>query len=198
MKREIVLLAMFTMAIIFMAGCKQHGTPKPRGYYRIAFPEHDYKPFNKKSPYTFDLPVYTEVGDGAQPQTREKYWYNINYPNLNGILHISYKAVDNNLNEMLEDSRKLAYKHSVKADAIAERLFISADKNVYGTLFDIKGDAASPVQFYLTDSVRNFVRGSLYFNSVPNKDSLAPVIDFVKTDIVHLMETFEWKEMPKL
>ena len=181
---------------MFMFSCKQHGTPKPRGYYRIAFPEHKYKILDKSCPYSFEVPVYAKILEDNQSHNAEKYWYNMVYPDLNGMVHISYKAVDNNINEMLEDGRKLAYKHSIKADAIGERIFVSPEKKVFGTLYDIQGDAASSVQFYLTDSVHHFVRGSLYFNAIPNKDSLAPVVEFVKTDIIHIMETFEWKSMP--
>ncbi len=177
--------------------CTHHGTPKPKAYYRIAFPKHEYQDLDKECPYSFEVPVYAKIFGSDQINSADKYWYNMHYPNLNGTVHISYKTVKNNLNEMLEDSRKLAYKHSVKADAIGERIFVSPNKNVYGTLFDIKGNTASSVQFYLTDSVAHFVRGSLYFNSIPNKDSLAPVVDFVKADIIHLMESFEWKNMPK-
>jgi gliding motility-associated lipoprotein GldD len=61
-------------------------------------------------------------------------------------------------------------------------------------LFDIKGDAASPLQFLATDSARHFLRGSLYFYARPNRDSLAPVIDYIKTDVVHLIETLEWRD----
>ncbi|NOZ45910.1 MAG: gliding motility lipoprotein GldD, partial [Chlorobi bacterium] len=71
--------------------------------------------------------------------------------------------------------------------------FINYDDNVYGILYDIKGNAASSINFFVTDSTQHFLRGALYFNSKPNKDSLAPVVDFIRKDIVHLMETFKWK-----
>jgi gliding motility-associated lipoprotein GldD len=141
------------------------------------------------------MPTYTQVKRNVSPNT-EPYWINLIYPNYNGIIHFSYKEVKDNLAEVLEDSRKLAYKHSIKADAIGEKLFISPEKKVYGILYDIKGDAASSIQFFLTDSARHFIRGSLYFNNIPNKDSLAPVVNFVKEDIIHLMETFKWKSPP--
>lgn len=193
MRIKIILLAILGLAIFFISGCQQHGTPKPRAYYRITFPEHEYEPFDQESPYSFEKPIYADVRTGNLGHLDEKYWYNLFLPSLKGTVHVSYKPIKDNLFEMLEDSRKLAYKHAIKADAIGERLFISPDKNVYGTLFDIKGDAASPVQFYLTDSLNHFVRGSLYFDAIPNKDSLAPVVEFVKMDIIHMMETFEWK-----
>lgn len=194
--RRFVEVIFFLLGLMMFASCSHYGTPKPRGYYRISFPEHEYKQFSEEYPYSFYMPVYSNIVVDKHPNA-EPYWINLDYPDYNGKLHISYKNIQGNLEEVLEDSRKLAYKHSIKADAIGERLFVAPDKNVYGILYEIKGDAASSVQFFLTDSVRNFVRGSLYFNAVPNKDSLAPVINFVTEDIVHLMETFQWKSLPK-
>jgi gliding motility-associated lipoprotein GldD len=101
--------------------------------------------------------------------------------------------VNGDIAQILEDSRKLAYKHSIKADAIHEQMFIKPDKKVYGILYEIDGNAASSVQFFLTDSIKHYVRGALYFNIEPNKDSLAPVIKFIKEDITVMMESFEWK-----
>jgi gliding motility-associated lipoprotein GldD len=190
-----VYASIIVLAIMFLQ-CKNNYTPKPRAYYRISFPEHKYQLLEEGLPYSFEFPKYSKVIKDISPNA-EPYWININYPDYNGKIHISYKKIDDNLQEVLEDSRKLAYKHSIKADAIGEKLFISPEKNVYGILYDIKGDAASSVQFFLTDSIRNFIRGSLYFNAVPNKDSLAPVVSFVKKDIIHLMETFEWKLIPE-
>jgi len=182
--------------LVFLSACKHHFTPKPKGYFRISFPKHKYKTLEDIYPYTFDVPDYVTVAVDKQLNA-EPYWINLDYPLYNGKIHISYKKIEDNLNMVIEDSRKLAYKHSIKADAIGEKLFIKPDKKVYGILYDIKGNAASSVQFFLTDSIKNFLRGALYFNSVPNKDSLAPVISFVKEDVIHLMETFEWKEIPK-
>ena len=107
-------------------------------------------------------------------------------------LHISYKKVNNNLAQLAEDSRTLAYKHSIKADAINERVFVNPEKKVYGTIYLIDGNAASPLQFYLTDSTSNFLRGALYIREVPNIDSIRPVIDFLTPDVIHLIETTEW------
>lgn len=195
-KSKTIFFVLCLGIIGIIVGCSEIGTPKPRGYYRISFPEHEYDTLVNRFPYSFEVPVYAKVEDDKS-RNAEKYWVNITYPDYKGKIHISYKQINDNLADVLEDSRKLAYKHSIKADAIGERLFLSPQKNVYGILFEIKGDAASSVQFYLTDSVKNFVRGSLYFDAVPNKDSLAPVVDFVKKDVINLMETFEWKSLPK-
>ncbi len=197
MQFKVFIKSGISLAILMFLvwGCKNVPTPKPRAYFRISFPEHKYDSLENKYPYFFEYPEYTRIIQDKAANA-EPYWINIDYPAYNGKIHISYKVVKDNLAEMLEDNRKLAYKHSIKADAIGERLYMAPEKKVYGILYDIKGDAASSVQFFLTDSVRNFLRGSLYFNTIPNKDSLAPVVDFVKEDIMHMMETFEWKSLP--
>jgi gliding motility-associated lipoprotein GldD len=191
--KTFVYTSILLFAILFVE-CKNQSIPKPRAYYRISFPEHSYHVLDKDFPYSFEIPDYTKISEDHAPNA-EPYWINISYPAYKGQIHISHKFIHNNLAEILEDSRKLAYKHSIKADAIGEKLFVDSEKEIYGILYDIKGDAASSLQFFLTDSVRNFLRGSLYFNSIPNKDSLAPVISFVREDIIHLMETFEWKSI---
>jgi len=101
--------------------------------------------------------------------------------------------VNQNLNEFIEDSRDLTYKHTIKADAIQETVYTNPELEVHGILYDVKGNAASSIQFYLTDSNEHFLRGSLYFNVQPDKDSLAPVISFFREDIIHMVESFAWK-----
>jgi gliding motility-associated lipoprotein GldD len=185
----IVLLALVGAA--FVVSCQQKATPKPRGYFRIDFPERAYQLFDTAYPYKFEYPVYAQV----KPQLNrgsEPYWIDVAMPQYKAKIHISYKAINGNLDLIEEDSRQLAYKHTIKADAINERVFYNPEKSVHGILYEIKGDAASSLQFYLTDSVDHFIRGSLYFSVVPNKDSLAPVVDFIKADMIHLMESFEW------
>jgi gliding motility-associated lipoprotein GldD len=174
------------------AGCKHHYTPKPAGYLRIDFPEKAYQIYNSSCPYTFEYPLYGKIVPDTS-RIAEPCWVNIEFPQFAGKIHISYKPVKNNVNTYIEDCRTLAYKHTVKADAIRETLYTDDERKVYGLLYEIKGDAASNIQFYLTDSTRHFLRGSLYFNVKPNADSLAPVIDFFREDIMHLIETVEWK-----
>lgn len=191
--KHIKLIGLMTLAIILSFACKRHHSPKPKGYFRIDFPERAYQPFDSTFPYKFDYPKYAVVNIDSSSNS-EDYWCNVHFPEFNAQVHMSYKTINNNFYELLEDSRKLAYKHSIKADAINELLFEDGEKQVLGILYDIKGDAASPIQFFATDSIKHFLRGSLYFNTIPNKDSLAPVIDFVKEDIIHLIETTEWKK----
>lgn len=185
-------LLVFFLLVISISSCKQDYTPKPRGYFRIDMPEKNYKSTPDKLPYFFEYPTYTYLQQNRKAE-EELYWINIVYPQFKAKIHLSYKTVSNNLPKLLEDSRGFVYKHTIKADAISELPYINPEKKVYGLLYDIQGDAASNLQFILTDSTKNFLRGSLYFNVPPNKDSLAPVINFIQADIEHLIETFEWK-----
>lgn len=178
--------------LLAAGGCKENHTPKPLGYHRIDFPEKEYEQYNTDCPFTFEYPVYGEVR-ADQSSNAEPCWLNIQFPEYNGTIHLSYKSVNNNLTNLTEDARNLTYKHTIKAEAIQEKLFSKPEKNVHGILYDVQGNAASSLQFFLTDSTDHFVRGSLYFNVQPNKDSLAPVIDYFREDVIHFMESFRWE-----
>lgn len=178
--------------LLAFATCSRSYTPKPRGYLRIDFPEKGYTLFDSACPYNFEYPVYSNIISDSGSIT-DPCWVNIEFPSFNGTIHISYKSVSGDLDRFVEDTRNLAYKHTVRADAIRETLYTDPSRNVHGILYDIKGNAASSLQFFLTDSNVHFLRGSLYFNVIPDKDSLAPVIGFFREDIIHLMETLNWK-----
>jgi len=183
----------FALILILTFSCQQDYIPKPHGYFRIDFQEKTYRQLDSTAlPYKFDVPGYSRVVPDND-RLAEPYWINIKVPAHKAEVNISYKKVDNNLAKLLEDSRTLAYKHSIKADAINERIFVNPEKKVYGTIYMIDGNAASPLQFYLTDSTQNFLRGALYIKEVPNIDSLRPVIDFLTPDVIRLIETTEWK-----
>ena len=185
---------MVILMVMSFICCKRHYTPKPAGYLRIDLPEKAYREYDSTCPFSFEYPVYGKIIVDTS-RIAEPCWINIEFPRFGGKIHLSYKTVNKNLNTYIEDSRTLAYKHTVKADAITETLYSSDERKVYGLLYEIKGDAASNVQFWVTDSSRHFLRGSLYFNVQPNADSLAPVINFVRDDIIHLVETLKWKNM---
>ncbi len=176
---------------LFLYSCNQTYTPKPSGYMRIDFPTKKYKVYKQNIPYTFEYPDYGFIKPDSDRNT-EPYWLNIEFPQYKGKIHISYKRIKNNLPSFIEDTRKLAYKHTSKADAIDEVLIQNDSHKVYGILYDIRGNTASSVQFFVTDSVRNFIRGALYFSSQPNKDSLAPVIKFFKADVDQFIKTLRW------
>ncbi len=165
-------------------------------YFRIDLPSKSYRTFDSTSfNYTFQYPVYGNVEPYVNTDSTKNTqgWINIQFPSFNATLFLTYVPIQNNLPKLLEECRSLAYKHDIKADAIREVLYLDSLHKVYGMVYEIKGNAASPAQFYLTDSTQHFLRGSLYFNVKPNKDSLAPVIQFLQKDIKYLIETLRWK-----
>jgi gliding motility-associated lipoprotein GldD len=185
-----ILLLLF---IYFIAvACKETYYPKPYGYIRIDYPEKKYRLFDSVYPYTFEIPAYSRVVADSS-KGAEKFWSDWNFPEFNATVYLSYKDIRNNLNQYEEDTRELAYKHTIKADDIEPIIWENKEQNVYGILYDIKGDVASQMQFYLTDSTQHFLRGAFYFNCVPNKDSLAPSLKFLRKDIDRMIETFKWK-----
>lgn len=149
--------------------------------------------FDSICPYTFEMPTYARIAQdkhkGAEP-----CWLNLEFPQFKATVHLSYKdVVDTNLNRLLEDSRDFAIRHQIKATGLEESVVIRDSSKVYGLVYDIAGNTASSVQFYLTDSTKHFLRGSLYFNTVTNIDSLKIVIDFIRQDILHMVQTCKWK-----
>jgi gliding motility-associated lipoprotein GldD len=188
-----LLLIVITISLFFFLGCGNDTfTPKPKGYFRIDLPQKEYIPIEKDCPFNFEIPTYSFLNPNIN-NPGKSCWFDIVFKNLNASIYLSYKPVDNNLNKYLEDSRSLAFKHTVKAFDIEQQIISYPEKRVFGLVYNIEGNAASSYQFHLTDSTNHFIRGSLYFNNMPNQDSIQPVLDFVKEDITHLFETFEWK-----
>ena len=189
---------LFFVIILIFSGCKEKYTPKPRSYFRIDFPDKGYHLADKQLPYQFEIPDYSEItNDKYNPD--EPYWINVTIPENKTEIHISYYSLiikqqseENLLAKFMEETRSLAYKHTVKADAIDEQVFINPAENVYGIVYKIQGNAASPFQFFLTDSTNHFLRGALYIREVPNIDSIQPVIDFFEPDLIRLIETTTW------
>lgn len=186
--------AAFIIAVILIhVSCGPTPVPKPKSFFRIDLPEKEYQVFDSKVfPYSFEYPVYAEIQKTPSPLA-EPWWINIDFPEFKASIHLSYKKVDNNLAEYLDDTHQLLTKHIIKATGIRENMVVNEKENVYGTIYYIRGlGVASPCQFFVTDSTNHFLRGALYFYVVPNNDSLAPVIDFLKEDIQHLLTTLRW------
>jgi gliding motility-associated lipoprotein GldD len=187
------LISFLILAAFFVVSCSGDYTPKPRGYFRIDLPEKSYVKFDTTYPYTFDYPAYAKVTPDTRP-TSEPYWINLDFQQFQARIYMSYKPVNGDLQKFLEDSRTFVVKHIPKADAIDDSLIFRPDDRVYGMIYYIEGaQAATPCQFFVTDSSAHFLRGALYFNVVPNNDSLAPVISFINDDIRRLVNTIKWK-----
>ena len=167
-----------------VSACTSEYTPKPRGYFRIEFPEKNYRTYASNCPYSFEYPVYANIVPDSMGVVKP-CWIDVKYPAMNGRIHLSYQAISSKkmFNELIEDSRSFAFRHTIKATAIDEANITYPDKKVYGILYAIDGNTASSVQFFLTDSTKNYLRGALYFNERPQLDSIQPVLDFIKKDI---------------
>ena len=186
----------FVFLCIVMGMCaacsKKAGAPKPYGYYRITTPDTVYVPFEVQYPsypYTFALSRNAQV----KLRSEEPYWINIVYPALDATIHCSYKPVHRNLRELTDDALEFVYRNASYATSIPEREYTHPEANVYGVLFDLEGNTASSCQFFITDSTHHFFRASVYCNCPPNADSLAPVYEYLRKDVIKMVETFEWK-----
>lgn len=191
--RVFLFIAFFLSTCLY--GCSDPVTPKPRGYFRIQLPEHSYETYkDAKERFSFEYSTLSRVLVGRSEENNEEWLY-VDYPPLKCKLHITYFDLKPSQEDMaFEDNHKLVFKHSVAADAIVEKYFDDDVNRVHATFYDIKGNAATPAQFAITDSLGQLFRGSMYFFCHPNKDSLAPVVEYVDEDIIRLIESFRWKD----
>lgn len=189
---QATILVFFTALLLVPFSCRTPVTPKPEGYLRVDYPEKEYRLYNGSPHYRFEIPTYAhvELDTGRRAGVG---WSNVVVPSLDAKIHLSYKPVEDNLQAYITDSRRLVYKHTVKAEGIEESPFADPETDRFGIVYDLEGDVASAVQFFVTDSTTHFLRGSLYFNTRPNRDSLNPIIEFLRVDIIHMIETTEWK-----
>jgi gliding motility-associated lipoprotein GldD len=186
------------LAVVLCTACNSEYVAKPRGYFKINFPEKKYQLFDKPGfPYSFEYPVYGKILQDSlffDQHVENNYWINIDFPEFNGRIHISYKEIGKNkFDSLVNDAFTMSYKqHTYKASAIRPEEFTTPN-GVGGVYFTLRGNAATANQFFATDSTRHFIRGALYFSATPNADSLQPVNDFLKKDVEHLIETLRWR-----
>jgi len=185
------------LVVVLLFGCGGDYSPKPRGLLRIDLPEKEYRLFDSVSPYRFEYPVYGQVirDPFAHPDAEMYRRFNLDFPSLRATVHLTYEPiVDGELDTLIVQAVDFVYKHVPMATTILKTPIHHPERDVYGTLFNIRGrGAASTTQFYVTDSISHFIRGALYLNTQTDNDSLRPVIDFLKLDIDHFIRTLEWK-----
>ncbi|HOO99357.1 MAG TPA: gliding motility lipoprotein GldD [Bacteroidales bacterium] len=188
------------VGILITSGCRDLPSPRPKGYFRIDLPEKNYITFNKnfsesiEFPLSFEYPSYGNISL-ENDEYPDPGWFNIEFRPYRAKIYLTYKEVENNLEGLLEQTYRMNVKnHIPKADAITEQMIADTERKVYGILYDLKGNTATAVQFFVTDSISHFLRGSLYFFTEPNPDSLAPVTEFFRQDIVRIIETLKWKK----
>lgn len=180
--------SIFLIVSILLISCGGEVLPKPQAFLRLEYPAPTYAKVQSDCPYAFDKNELALIA----PQ--KNCWINLEYPALNATLHLSYVPVNDNLNVLLEDVQKLTYEHAVKADNIDPTVYENKQQNVFGMVYEVSGNAASQAQFYVTDSLKHFLTGSLYFNAKPNYDSIYPAVNYIKKDIRVLIESLEWRD----
>ncbi|MEA1787221.1 gliding motility lipoprotein GldD [Arenibacter sp. GZD96] len=176
---------LFVVLFLFLQGCKENILPKPKAMLRLEYPEAETNSL-QTAYFSFNYNTLAKVNKKGNTSLT------LDYPSLKGSIFINYKVVDGNLNGLLSDAQKFSYEHVIKADNIVEQPFINPEQKVYGMYYEVKGDAASQSQFYVTDSTSHFVTGSLYFYAKPNYDSILPVAAYLQNDIRSIMETLQW------
>ena len=194
-----IRFSFYILLLVFLvAACNSDYTIKPRGFFKITFPQKSYQSFQQPGfPYTFEYPTYAQIVQDTlffEQKPENPYWINIDFPQFGGRIHLSYKDVrKNNFDSLVNDAFTLSYKqHTYKASAIDPVTFTTPG-GVSGVYFSLRGNTATAHQFFVTDSVNHFVRGALYFSATPNEDSLRPVNDFLRKDMEHLINTLQWR-----
>lgn len=185
-KKYFVPFLIFILSICIWS-CKDEVLPKPKSFLSLEYPVAKYLTFNNSKSYVFD---YNTLGNVVDKGNNNFY---IEYPKLKATVYLNYKPVNNNVKTLLRDAQKLTYEHVIKADGISEQPYANKEKKCYGMFYEVGGNAASQSQFYLTDSTRHFLVGSVYFYAKPNYDSLLPAAHYIKDDLRVLMESLQWK-----
>lgn len=179
----LLLSSVFLLTI----GCKDNVLPKPSSYLRLDYPEAEYASFENNCPFGF------EINSKSIIKADKDCGFSITYPKMKATIYLTYKPVNGNINSLLRDAQKLTYEHVIKADDILEQPYLNPDKKVYGMFYQVNGNAATNSQFYVTDSTKHFITGSVYFYAKPNFDSIMPAASYIKNDMQRLMETLKWK-----
>ncbi|GAA0872571.1 gliding motility lipoprotein GldD [Gangjinia marincola] len=183
-------LSGFILSVFVLVSCNDDYQPKPKGYLSLTYPNPIYEPVDVDCAYRFEKNKISIV----QPsKSNQPCWINLEYPDLKGTLFLTYRPVKDNLRRLLIDAQRMPLEHTTKADQIEGSSYINEVQKVYGTVYEIKGDAASQAQFYVTDSVNHFLTGAIYFKTAPNYDSILPAADYLKRDMKHLVESLQWK-----
>lgn len=173
--------------VVFFISCKEDAVPKPDGFLSLEYPTTAYENYtDPDGNFKFNKNKWAVV------KPDDNFSFKIDYPKMKASIYINYRPVEDNLNLLLKDAQKLTYNHTIKADDIQESVFEHPEKKVYGMFYKVTGDAATNVQFYATDSTKNFVVGTLYFYSKPNFDSIYPATKYIEDDMKNLMESLEW------
>ena len=174
--------------LTFLVSCSNDAQPKPKGELRLEYPEAKYIPFSSECPFSFEYSDFAKID-----QAKQTCWYNVVYPTMKANVFVTYFPIKNDFNLHIKEVEKMVYEHTIRASAIDTKSFSYPEKRVFGNFYELKGQSASNIQIYITDSTRHFVTANLYFKSRPRPDSLQPAVEHIKKDLMHMIESFEWK-----
>lgn len=186
--KKIGLIAITSLMFI-MFGCGNKTAPKPIAYPHIENTSNGYTPHRAET-----FPLQFDIANGTTTESNDKNngWINIKYPQYNATIYCTY-IKSNNLQQEIAKSRELVYVHSKHSSGISTLSYNDTTKNVSAELYAISGKVATPLQFIATDNTSYIFRGALYFNSQVNNDSVAPVVEYLKNDIIQIIETLNHK-----
>lgn len=189
----ISIIAIALVAILVLQASGEEAMPKPRGYFRIELPQKAYVPYESSCPLVIEVADNSKVEVFKNRESKDSCWFNVYYPRLNARLHCTYLPIAGDFERLITETYGFAARHEMKASALKRTFIEDSTRNVFGILYDIEGEAASQMQFFFTDSTSHFFRGSLYFFNTPNSDSVAPVLSYIREDVIHLSQTLRWK-----
>lgn len=178
----------FGLILLGLGACSEPPIPKPKGELRLEYPQPKYQRFSSNCSFSFEHSYYSKIYDA-----KRYCWYNLTYPKMKANIFITYFPIKNDFNLHIKEVEKMVYEHTIRASAIETKSFSYPEKKVFGNFYELKGQSASNIQIYITDSTKHFVTANLYFKSRPKPDSLQPAIDYIKADLMHMIETFNWK-----
>lgn len=182
-------IAVFALTVTLFWACNNDVKPKPDAYLRLSYPQPEYQTENAPCVFKYEqntIANITNVKDCS---------FQIDYPEMKAKIFVDYESVGkNNLTKLLKDAQRLTFEHTIKAEEIQENIIIDTDKKVYGMFYELIGNTATNVQFYATDSTNHFIVGSLYFYAKPNFDSIIPAAQYIKNDMLKIVETMEWND----
>lgn len=189
------MAVLFGFTLLMSCDGEEVYTPKPKGFNRIDLPKHEYVMLDGDYPYNFEISKSAVVQKDTFANA-EPYWIIIYYPEIDARIQLTYKPLNGNmikLQQHIGDAFKLAAKHQVRASSQNDQR-VRFESGIEALVMHIKGEVPSHYQFVTTDTTRNFLRGASYLMEPTFNDSLMPIVDYIKQDCNHLLETLTWKK----
>ncbi|MEC8536976.1 MAG: gliding motility lipoprotein GldD [Bacteroidota bacterium] len=183
---------LFLLLFGFFFGCKELPVPKPKIYLNLNYPEAVYEKLDTGYPFKFDknkLAITQSINSNDEGITL----VNLNYSLLNAKIYLTHYSTKDEMSKYISEFEFGLQNHAKVAHEISEQKFKNAEASVFGNYYEITGPTASQSQFYVTDSIRQFLTAALYFEVKPNYDSILPAVRYIQKDMVRMLESLEWK-----